>query len=152
MARAHSPGERFHDVQRCAHQQQDGAHILPLRARVLTTSSVNVNGSVTTYFFSLYFCRVNPTSLKVRLGELQIGSGVEALPHYDVGVTAVNGHPSFQEGSLFNDVAVLLLEQPITFSQHIGSICLPQYAEQLTQCIVTGWGQETLTGTLSFSM
>ena len=137
----------------------DGSAVLgeyPWHALILQANgSLTCSGALVTdkMVLTSFHCvrGVNPTSLRVRLGELRIGSAEEALPHYELGVAAVNGHPSFQEGSLFNDVAVLLLDQPVTFSQHIGSICLPQfpqYGEQLSQCVVSGWGQETLAGNL----
>ena len=105
-------------------------------------SSQNVqrdNGIIVIY-------RLNPADLRVRLGELRIGSNEESLAYHEVAVVAINGHPSFQEGSLFNDAAVLLLQDSVPFNQHIGPICLPQSQETMTQCVVSGWGQDTLQG------
>ena len=91
-------------------------------------------------------CRLHPSELRVRLGELRIGSNEESLPHHEAAVVAINSHPSFQEGSLFNDAAVLLLQDAVPFNQHIGPICLPESQEPMAQCVVSGWGQQTLNG------
>lgn len=94
--------------------------------------------------------RVNPTTLRVRLGEQRVGITDEPLPHYEIPVSAVVGHPDFAEGSLFNDVALLMLSTPAPSGlDHIAPICLPSQQEQpSSQCIVTGWGHDTLSGTL----
>lgn len=91
----------------------------------------------------------NPSDLRVRVGEVTIGSNQEVLPAHEVAVVAINGHPSFQEGSLFNDAAVLLLQEAVPLSQHIGPICLPDSQLAMTQCAVSGWGQQTLNGEAS---
>jgi len=95
---------------------------------------------------------LNPSDLRVRLGELRIGSNEEPLAYHEANVVAINGHPSFQEGSLFNDAAVLLLQDAVPFNQHIGPICFPQSQETLAQCSVSGWGQEALNGAAGSSL
>lgn len=91
-----------------------------------------------------------PGSLRVRLGEQRVGATSELLPHYEIPVAAVIGHPQFADGSLFNDVAVLMLAAAAPSGQaHIAPICLPASTEPLlTQCAVTGWGHDTLSGQL----
>lgn len=91
---------------------------------------------------------VPPSSLRVRLGEQRVGASNEPLPHYEIPVAAVIGHPQFVDGSLFNDVAVLMLAAAAPDGQdHIAPICLPASSEPLlTQCVVTGWGHDTLSG------
>lgn len=85
----------------------------------------------------------------VRLGEQRVGSNEEILPHYEIPVMAVVGHPEFAEGSLFNDMAVLMLAQAAPSGlAHISPICLPTQSEQLIgqQCVATGWGHDTISG------
>lgn len=86
----------------------------------------------------------------MRLGEQRVGASNEPLPHYEIPVAAVIGHPQFVDGSLFNDVAVLMLAAAAPGGQaHIAPICLPASSEPLlTQCAVTGWGHDTLSGQL----
>ena len=47
--------------------------------------------------------------------------------------------------SLFDDIAILILERDFTLQEHIDVICLPKSPnfEQFDQskCVATGWGQ-----------
>ena len=85
------------------------------------------------------------------MGEQRVGATDEPLPHYEIPVTAVVGHPDFEEGSLFHDTAVLMLAAPAPSGQaHIAPICLPTQSEpQVSQCVASGWGHDTLSGMFS---
>ncbi|KAK4004907.1 hypothetical protein OUZ56_006635 [Daphnia magna] len=118
----------------------------------------NVNGSMTcsgaligSKFVATSFHCVQgtiPSNLIVRLGEQYVSTTNEPLPHYEIPVTAVVGHPNFAEGSLFHDTAVLMLATDAPSGQaHIAPICLPSQSEpQVSQCVVSGWGHDTLSG------
>ena len=58
-------------------------------------------------------------------------------------------HEDFYAGNLQNDIAMLELKYPLDFSfmPHVGSICLPPNKKPIySDCRVTGWGQQALTG------
>ena len=58
-------------------------------------------------------------------------------------------HPEFNEKSLINDVAVLLVEKPFELSEHVGSVCLPAPGSVLevnTTCVATGHGKDEDVG------
>ena len=95
--------------------------------------------------------RILPTNLVVRLGEQRVGANDETMPHYEIPVTAVVGHPEFAEGSLFNDMAVLMLAMAAPSGlAHISPICLPSPSEQVgPQCVASGWGHDTISGNLN---
>jgi hypothetical protein len=67
-----------------------------------------------------------------------------------VQVAAIARHPSFDAGSFFNDLAVLILCKQLKFDDHIDKICLPSKGQDVTQfqhtCIATGWGKKALQG------
>lgn len=51
-------------------------------------------------------------------------------------------HPQYVDDGFFNDLAVLRLEKPVTFSDYVRPICLPdREPEGGALCTVTGWGQ-----------
>ncbi|XP_015111459.1 uncharacterized protein LOC107037419 [Diachasma alloeum] len=51
-------------------------------------------------------------------------------------------HPEYVDNGYINDVAVLRLEKPVTFSDYVRPICLPDSEPKSgTSCTVTGWGQ-----------
>lgn len=56
-------------------------------------------------------------------------------------------HPDFYSGGLFNDIALLILDQPLEISQFgalINEICLPKTTDyfQDKKCIVAGWNNK----------
>lgn len=146
MARHDCPAERFHVVLGRAHRAKIRRHRVPLRARVINLTHTSI-WPISSRFALI---RVLPASLRVRLGEQRAGAASEPLPHYEIPVAAVIGHPQFADGSLFNDVAVLMLAAAAPAGQqHIAPICLPAPTEPLlTECTVTGWGHDTLSGQL----
>ena len=100
---------------------------------------------------NLQFCisRINPSSIRVRLGELQMASNNEPLRHQDIGVSAVMTHPKFEEGSLFNDIALMMLQQEAKIDRHVGPVCLPSAQSAPSgagACVATGWGADALAG------
>ncbi|XP_032677716.1 uncharacterized protein LOC116847141 isoform X2 [Odontomachus brunneus] len=51
-------------------------------------------------------------------------------------------HPNYIDSGFVNDIAVLRLERPVTFSDYIRPVCLPANPVNTgTVCVVTGWGQ-----------
>ncbi|KAK0098621.1 hypothetical protein PV326_005954 [Microctonus aethiopoides] len=51
-------------------------------------------------------------------------------------------HPDYIDNGFINDIALLRLEQPVTFSDYVRPICLPDTEPKSgTTCTVTGWGQ-----------
>ncbi|UYV69958.1 hypothetical protein LAZ67_7001324 [Cordylochernes scorpioides] len=90
----------------------------------------------------------NGFPLLVRVGEWDTQSTNEFLPHEDHKVAHIAIHPEFRPGSLWNDVAVLTLEDEVTFKPHIESACLPRPDDifENHECVVTGWGKNSFKG------
>lgn len=80
----------------------------------------------------------------------------------DLDIKEVLMHPNYSQSTTDNDIALLRLAQPATFSQTIVPICLPDSGlseRELTkvgqETVVTGWGSRTetkrnLTSVLNF--
>ena len=96
--------------------------------------------SVTTFiFFSL-----DPSRIVVRLGahNLSIPNEPDAI---DVEVEEVRRHEQFESRTYKNDIAVLKLRRPVSFTRAISPVCLPYDSlrgQDLTQksVIVIGYG------------
>lgn len=88
---------------------------------------------------------LNPTDLKVRLGEWDVGSETEFYSHIESPVSGVYTHPDFSSGNLNNDIAILRLFSPVDLitNPHISPICLPDRFAVFNRqrCHVTGWGK-----------
>ncbi|KAK9296507.1 hypothetical protein QLX08_009498 [Tetragonisca angustula] len=51
-------------------------------------------------------------------------------------------HPDYIDNGFINDIAMLRLEEPVTFSDYVRPVCLPDSEPKSgTMCTVTGWGQ-----------
>lgn len=79
--------------------------------------------------------------LTVRLGDHNIKTSTE-VRHIERRVKRVVRHKSFNSRTLYNDVALLTLNEPVEFSEQIRPICLPSgrdlYNHQ--EATVIGWG------------
>lgn len=101
-----------------------------------------------THILSAAHCVAHMTSwdvarLTVRLGDYNIRSPSETQ-HIERKVKRVVRHRGFDMRTLYNDVAVLTLDQPVTFTKNIHPICLPGAGGRSTYqgrvATVIGWG------------
>ena len=85
--------------------------------------------------------------LQVRLGELNMLSAGEPLPHLDAGILEVVLHPRFDNLTKESDLALVRLDRGRGAGQpqqpHIVPVCLPSSGDTLagSRAIVTGWGK-----------
>ncbi|XP_045445381.1 proclotting enzyme-like [Melitaea cinxia] len=79
--------------------------------------------------------------LTARLGDYNIRTNSETQ-HVERKIKRVVRHRGFDMRTLYNDVAILTLDQPVTFTKNIRPICLPSggraYSGQIATVI--GWG------------
>ena len=64
----------------------------------------------------------------------------------DKTVAKIVSHPSFEYKRVWNDVAILFVEEEFSLDDHIQPACLPTKANEDTEflkdnCIATGWGR-----------
>lgn len=81
-----------------------------------------------------------PATLKIRAGEWDTQTKNELYPHSDHEVVDVIVHENFYKGGLHNDIALLILKEPIVIAEHINTICLPpqNFNFDGTRCFVSG--------------
>ncbi|XP_017065998.1 phenoloxidase-activating factor 2 [Drosophila eugracilis] len=91
-------------------------------------------------------------TLLVRAGEWDLNSQTELLPHQMRPVSELHRHQNYNNQTYYNDIALVVLEQPFHIAPHIQPICLPaKETPQLEQdlrdahCLATGWGHFNLT-------
>ncbi|XP_050319517.1 phenoloxidase-activating factor 2-like [Bactrocera neohumeralis] len=82
--------------------------------------------------------------LMVRAGEWDLETTQEPLMHQDARVSEIIVHESFSRSTIFNDIALLILETPFTFAPNVQPICLPEAGTIFDnkRCFATGWGQD----------
>ncbi|XP_034516051.1 serine protease 55 isoform X1 [Ailuropoda melanoleuca] len=80
-----------------------------------------------------------PTDLSVVLGSNDLSSSSLEIK----GITSIVLHKDFQRPTMNNDIALLLLDSPITFSGLKEPICMPRKPSPSVwhKCWVAGWGQ-----------
>lgn len=80
--------------------------------------------------------------LTVRLGEHNIRINTE-VKHVERKVKRVVRHRGFDSRTLYNDIAILTLDQKVPFSKAIKPVCLPSSSSRLFNGLtgtVVGWG------------
>ncbi|XP_068158408.1 phenoloxidase-activating factor 2 isoform X2 [Drosophila tropicalis] len=82
-------------------------------------------------------------TLIVRAGEWDTQTKDEIIPHEDRYVKEIVYHERYNKGSLYNDIALLLVESPFTSQSNIQPVCLPDVGEvfNYNRCYATGWGK-----------
>lgn len=94
-------------------------------------------------FFFLYCgCRFLANLVAV-FGEYDITGEVESKRSISKNVKRVIVHRQYDPATFENDIALLELESPISYDQHIVPICMPDDDDDFTGRIasVTGWGR-----------
>lgn len=80
--------------------------------------------------------------LKVRLGEFDVSTTAEPLPHEEFDVSDIQIHPDFNNATLVNDIALVRLVRRAKRRQNIDVVCVGGRRE-LAECVVTGWGRRS---------
>uniref|UniRef100_A0A240PKB9 Peptidase S1 domain-containing protein n=1 Tax=Anopheles epiroticus TaxID=199890 RepID=A0A240PKB9_9DIPT len=101
------------------------------RAAILTTASC------------LYSYRLNVSSLVVRLGEWDMSTVREPIPHIDTEMEKIYLHPQYGMTSKINDIAIVILHDTIELTHTIGVVCLPPAGSDPSHADITGvgWGE-----------
>lgn len=99
-------------------------------------------------------CRnIDKDSLLIRAGEYdsRITYDLEPFPHQERHVVKIRIHPFYLANVLFNDVAILVLDEPFEPAFNVAPVCVPGrllssgliYANiyDKNRCIVAGWGK-----------
>lgn len=96
---------------------------------------------------------IDKDSLLIRAGEYdsRITYDLEPFPHQERHVVKIRIHPFYLANVLFNDVAILVLDEPFEPAFNVAPVCVPgrllnfglTYANiyDKNRCIVAGWGK-----------
>lgn len=90
------------------------------------------------------------SSMWVRLGEHDYRKSEES-PHIECRIANITNHPDFNSDTYAYDIALITLETPVQYNDHIRPVCLPPPEESFTgvEATVTGWGTTKFNGRLS---
>lgn len=76
----------------------------------------------------------------MRLGDFNYGSDKEQNTPINVKVSKVFLHPKYNKKSLYDNIALVQLDQSVHFSLHIRPACLPETFEIASETVsMTGW-------------
>lgn len=84
------------------------------------------------------------SSLKIRAGEWDTQTQDELFPHQDRYVQEIIIHENYYRGGLFNNIALLILQEPVELSEVVNTVCLPpqDYNFDGNRCFASGWGKD----------
>ena len=98
-----------------------------------------------------YFRR-DPTLYTVYLGRQT--QNITANPNeVKRSVQSIMTHPDYENKPFDNDIALMKLSEPVTFTEYIRPACLSSNMSTFhnaTTCWATGWGSVNLGGTIPF--
>ncbi|KAK7788793.1 hypothetical protein R5R35_014113 [Gryllus longicercus] len=85
-----------------------------------------------------------PSQMKIRAGEWDTQTKNELFPHQDRKVAHILAHREYYAGALYNDVALMILEEPVDMAENVDVICLPKKGTVFdkTRCVASGWGKD----------
>lgn len=86
---------------------------------------------------------VSPNDILLRLGEYDLKNERERHPHLERRIQIVATHPRFDASTFEYDLALLRFYEPVTFTDNIVPICIPETNDTFVgrTAIVTGWGR-----------
>lgn len=83
-------------------------------------------------------------TLLIRAGEWDTQTKDEPFPHQDRLVAEVIIHPRFMRHNLFNDIALVILKEPVKLIENVNTVCLPPHNSIFDgeRCYAAGWGKD----------
>lgn len=89
--------------------------------------------------------RARPTM--VRLGDLNLNDREIELPEIDIPIESFTNHPSYNKHTKQNDIALIKMYRPASFSKYIRPACLWQKSNIVeSKATATGWGHTEYAG------
>jgi len=90
----------------------------------------------------------------VRAGEWDRGTTKEVVPHQDRTIDEIIEHEHYHSGALLNDIALLILKEPMKLTDNVDVICLPSqdFNFDFSQCVASGWGKKDFSKSIYFSL
>lgn len=87
---------------------------------------------------------VSSKQLKVRAGEWDTRNTNERWPHQDRDISEKIIHERYYKRAVYNDIALLVLSETVTFAENVNTICLPPrgMAFDGRRCLMSGWGKD----------
>lgn len=85
----------------------------------------------------------NERVLFARAGDWDSSTKDEYYKHQDRDVVEIIKHEEFNNDSLINDIALLILKEPFELAPNINTICLPPVEKSFEHkmCLAAGWGK-----------
>lgn len=91
----------------------------------------------------LVFFRKDISTLIVRAGEWDLKTEKELVGHQDRRVSKIVTHPDYSEKGIYNDVALIFVDNSFSLQENIQPICLPSTNDIFIndKCYSSGWGK-----------
>lgn len=105
----------------------------------------------TIYLWLILASKIRKEATHVRLGDFNYGADKETYQPLNVRIGEVILHPKYTKKSLYDNLALVQLDQSVKFGMHIRPACLPQMFDVAEQTVtMTGWPFKLYRYTVQF--
>lgn len=87
--------------------------------------------------------RLDTSDIIIRAGEWDTQTTKERYPYQERAVKQIIVHKDYQEQVLLNDIALLVLREPVEYAANVMTVCLPEQNQVYNddECYASGWGK-----------
>lgn len=88
---------------------------------------------------------LDPKTFYIRAGIYNLWQPTE-YAHQDRSPKEIIIHENYLQDNLHNDIALIILQRPVTITENVNTICLPPlgYNFDRNKCFAVGWGQNSV--------
>lgn len=86
----------------------------------------------------------------IRAGDWDSSSTDEYYKHQDRQIEEIIVHEKYHPDWLHNDIALIILRDPVELNENVNTVCLPDFDEVVSSdrtCFAAGWGQKSWSET-----
>lgn len=86
---------------------------------------------------------LDTSDIIIRAGEWDTQTTKERYPYQERAVKQIIVHKDYQEQVLLNDIALLVLREPVEYAANVMTVCLPEQNQVYNdnECYASGWGK-----------
>ena len=94
---------------------------------------------ISSIFYKYVFYSFAARQFTVRLGDIDLSTDREPSAPVTYKVSEVRAHNEFRRVGFYNDIAIMVLDQPVRKSKYVIPVCLPQPSLRTNDILGSGY-------------